>query len=138
MERYQKGSFVQSNRRGKSNAAGANGNAQSLRVGQNGMLVGLPKVPKNKAEDFNNSRGLELSPARNSGYNNMGSHNDIGSLKMPSLVDRNGLSPSMVPGNGLPSLPRHQQQRYPLGTEFQQAYQNKAGKYSLLAKHGEL
>ena len=100
IERYQKGSFAQHNpRRPKAHSNNATG-TQALKLNQNGILIGLPKVNK-KTEDFT-GRGNELSPLASMSKN-------AGSLKMPSL-DRaaaNSFNDSNAIGAGLPSLPRH-------------------------------
>lgn len=51
------------------------------------------------------------------------SHNNIGGLKMPQLIDRGSMSPPK--DNSLPKLPRANQKRYSDHTEMNQAYEDR-------------
>ena len=126
IERYQKGSFAQHNpRRPKAHSNNASG-TQALKLNQNGILIGLPKVSK-KNEEYS-GRGNEFSPIGSMSKNG-------GSLKMPSL-DRaaaSSFNDGAAVGAGLPSLPRHGQQRQPPNnSDFKQAYENRGKSITMI------
>ena len=104
---------------------GVHGESWSIKVNQGGMMIGLPKVGNHVGVDDLN-RGNEFSPnpgqKSQSGFAAMISNSQSNGYKMPQLVDKSGNATNNatneMPSKGMPGLPslqRHQQQRYPNG-----------------------